>query len=546
MHSLHADKIPWLTFVGRPLDPNKGLVTFFDALELLIALPQSPRFGVWLIGGDEEEVVSVRRLIAARPQLAREARDGRLYIWGRVEHDALPEFYGRSFVTVVPSYREQFGLVAIEAMMCGCPVIASRQGGLADTVLPGVTGTCCEIDHPQAFASALLLYLRNPALRVARGTLAREWAITAFDLTRTYKKISELYARSPENLDTLQWSLPDDYAHAIVATKIEIVERLLNDHVQSWELLQHRYHVVAQLKLAHRLLVLKVFRDRPSLSAAMFPVGRFCPQRSSADFVDNAVFHAQNSLLPRLVAFDRAAGLAIYEKVSGESKNPSDQELHAVVDGFAAYGQSQNDRLESDSYRHALETFLRQPDENGLMALDDASISVNRVAQNIKFGLRATHPCAELFRVLISSEQAGWPIPSDVNERLRAVVRLALARPTPPHIPLRLCHGDLKSRHILTSGSKITAIDSEHSVYASGGLDFGTWGAKAIAAGQNVFDVLTRFHALQRSEHEETSAIQWLIYYLAHAYLARIHHGKHSIPTQRIRRFLADLSLALS
>ncbi len=76
----------------------------------------------------------------------------------------------------MPSHYESFGMVALEAMACGTPVVASQVGGLAFLVQDGVTGYTVPVDEPQALADRLSTLLSDPDLRLRMGRQAAEFA----------------------------------------------------------------------------------------------------------------------------------------------------------------------------------------------------------------------------------------------------------------------------------------------------------------------------------------------------------------------------------
>ncbi len=158
-----------LLFVGR-IEPLKGLDILLGAAAQVES--DSDCF-VLVVGGDgstkEGEVPRLRHL-ASELGIAE-----RVSFLGAVDHERLPLFYSAADVCVVPSFYESFGLVALEAMACGTPVVASRVGGLAGTVRDGETGYLIPWRCPEPFAERLELLLDNEELRRAFGQSAREF-----------------------------------------------------------------------------------------------------------------------------------------------------------------------------------------------------------------------------------------------------------------------------------------------------------------------------------------------------------------------------------
>ena len=116
----------------------------------------------------------------------------RVCFLGAVDHEQLPLYYNAADVCVVPSYYESFGLVALEAMACGTPVVASRVGGLTGTVRDGETGYLISWRCPEPFAERLELLLGNDALRRRFGEAARE-VVQRFGWSSIADAVESLY-----------------------------------------------------------------------------------------------------------------------------------------------------------------------------------------------------------------------------------------------------------------------------------------------------------------------------------------------------------------
>ena len=95
---------------------------------------------------------------------------------GRRGQDTLPYYYSAADAVVMPSHYESFGMVALEAMACGTPVVASQVGGLAFLIEDGETGYTVPADDPRALADQLERIITSPDLRERLAVQAEEIA----------------------------------------------------------------------------------------------------------------------------------------------------------------------------------------------------------------------------------------------------------------------------------------------------------------------------------------------------------------------------------
>jgi len=95
---------------------------------------------------------------------------------GKRGQDTLPYYYSAAEVLVMPSHYESFGMVALEAMACGTPVIASQVGGLAFLVQDGVTGYTVPAEDHDALCEKLTTLLGDESQRAKMGRAAAEYA----------------------------------------------------------------------------------------------------------------------------------------------------------------------------------------------------------------------------------------------------------------------------------------------------------------------------------------------------------------------------------
>ena len=114
---------------------------------------------------------------------------------GRLTESDLPIYYAAANLCVVPSHYEPFGLVAIEAMACRTPVVASAVGGLQFTVIPEVTGLLAPPQDEAAFAQAIDRILSNPAWGDELGQTGRQRVEIALSWDSVASRLGHLYSK---------------------------------------------------------------------------------------------------------------------------------------------------------------------------------------------------------------------------------------------------------------------------------------------------------------------------------------------------------------
>lgn len=195
-----------ILFVGR-IQPIKGIDTLIRAMALLLARHSMPRDDLFLtiIGGAGDPTTDgeLARLHALRESLG--VGDLVTFVGSR-DQDTLVNYYNSSSVVVVPSHYESFGMVALEAMACGTPVIASDVGGLSLNVADGFNGYLVPKGDAEALAYKIGLLLEHDQLRRQLGRQACQWA-QRFSWANIVNETLAVYSRAlgcrPEELAPL-------------------------------------------------------------------------------------------------------------------------------------------------------------------------------------------------------------------------------------------------------------------------------------------------------------------------------------------------------
>ena len=193
-------------YVGR-FDPRKGIETLVRACaQLKAAAGEKEQDGkasfdptklrLVIVGGSDPDGADGQERLRIE-QLIQEAELAEQTVFaGQIGHSLLPLYYTAADVCAIPSHYEPFGLVAIEAMACGTPVVASDVGGLSFTVVPDETGLLVPPQNPGALAQAIERVLTDElwARKLRRQAPIRvqqnfSWSGVAVHLSDLYRRL---------------------------------------------------------------------------------------------------------------------------------------------------------------------------------------------------------------------------------------------------------------------------------------------------------------------------------------------------------------------
>lgn len=541
-----------ILFVGRPTDSRKGLTLLFEAVEILTTLSELPKFDVWVVGGSPREVGVVSRMVDCIDSLKALRREGRIQLWGRVENSALSELYSRACVTVVPSYREEFGIVAVEAMMSGCPVVAAKTGGLADIVREGETGVLFEAGDAPALAASLCGYLRNPGQRELHCAAAKDRAATLFSSHYTLGRIAEIYSSEtlPE-ADTTHWE-QTVYERELTHERLARLKAVFAEGSILVTPETRGKHAVFHVGVGENSFVAKYFTPRFSLQASLFtnPLP-FSFERGGSISYHRVLFNKDNPVSPLASHFEESPEPLIVMEWRPQFSMPQGESLDAAVND--AFRRCQRwgalpDCPELDEYMEALDSFAAAPNDSRLAAFDLASARLNARMTGGQMTLCRTHPQIELARFKTLLNNRAWPTPEGFKIRATQMIDLLLESVEFIIDRPMLAHGDPKLEHLLMSrAGDILLADFEHSRYAVGPLDLALWltltGVRGDAGG-NAWDVCKRIRAQSASGEERYMAVCWLVAEVVFFTLQRFSVGDGG-EMARAQNFLKDMGMAV-
>jgi glycosyltransferase involved in cell wall biosynthesis len=178
---------PRLLVIGRIVE-RKGVGNVIEALA------QLPGVELLVAGGPAADLLDTDPEVQRLREVARRLGVAdRVRFLGAVSRRDVPALTCSSDVVVAVPWYEPFGIVPVEAMACGRPVVGSAVGGLLDTVVPGVTGELVPPRRPDLLAPVLRDLLADPARRAAYGKAGRARAVRTYQWRQVVAATEDVY-----------------------------------------------------------------------------------------------------------------------------------------------------------------------------------------------------------------------------------------------------------------------------------------------------------------------------------------------------------------
>jgi glycosyltransferase involved in cell wall biosynthesis len=186
-------------FVGR-IVRDKGMAELVSAWKILCK--EFPKLHLLMVGDFEPQD-------SVSPEVEHVLKnDSRIHLTGMAWNT--PQLYAAMDVLVLPTYREGFPVVPLEAAAMQLPIVATRIPGCIDAVQDGITGTLVPARNAEALVEAIRAYLNNPELRLQHGQAGRDRVLRDFRQEAIWEALYQEYVRL---LQTKGLSIPQPLYH---------------------------------------------------------------------------------------------------------------------------------------------------------------------------------------------------------------------------------------------------------------------------------------------------------------------------------------------
>jgi alpha-maltose-1-phosphate synthase len=179
---------PSVVFVGR-VTRQKGLPVLLRAAQQVDGAAQL------VLCAGQADTAELQAEVTRLVDRLRATRDGVILIPGMLAKAEVIQILSHATVFVCPSEYEPLGIVNLEAMACGCAVVASAVGGIPEVVTDGITGLLVPPGDENSLAEAINVLIKEPGRAAALGARGRERAVTEFSWDKIATQTAGLYAQ---------------------------------------------------------------------------------------------------------------------------------------------------------------------------------------------------------------------------------------------------------------------------------------------------------------------------------------------------------------
>ena len=188
--------------VGRFTDVRKNLRMLLAVCEELLSL--NDLVSCDIVGLFPEDDLDILKIVKKFP--------GRIIFHGFVDQQKLDALYEKAFVSLITSDQEGLGIVGLDALSWGIPVVSTRCGGVEDYVIPGMTGMLVDLSDVQQMVDAVLVLIAKPekylfmskgALSLVSATFSKRSIFIRFQwaLCKAYPELEKLFLQVDESME---------------------------------------------------------------------------------------------------------------------------------------------------------------------------------------------------------------------------------------------------------------------------------------------------------------------------------------------------------
>ena len=423
---------------------------------------------------------------------------------------------------MMPSRRETFGIVAIQAMACGTPVIATCVGGLKHTVLDGITGQLIRSEDSASLAWVLYKLCKNESIRRTLSENALQWAQDAFHHTAAIDRLETL-----QNGRTLHPHPLENVGYYLYSKAVDEIRKAYGQDADL-KLLSRKRHYVGKLRRAKSQpqRVLKLFRESEETDHSLFDISQrfICANRDVQ--MNRNLFIRDN---PHAAKLKQISADLLCMEYSKEAKKVSLATIKDALNRFSSSFPSPSpEHLEG--YHIALRNLHHSPGRVTLRDFDHAASKLNYEINGHDYVFTRCDPHAELLRYRLHAEYRIWPLRSEQKRKIDSICRQTLDLSVDKTSKVAGCHGDLKPWHVLRRNGDVVFCDFDESKYASGQIDIPSYLiAKEVHPDYSencIIDLPSKLASVITQIDELNSAMQWTVVHLIYAGMYKAQRGK--------------------